>query len=215
MAVKARLHAMIASHMDSPERLTNFKYLVEEGVLKQLEPPSSLIIAATCEDKALCDDFGAFITSLSDRLAAQNMVGLYSLRYGQRASVMENYKHALLASEYASDIADEDWLVFSGDDDIWHAARTACYWISLLVHDGRDIPMRLPPTAETDTATGATRDVHYTEVAVKAGVFRSFLRQAPEADLKHYYAERYWMRCLEQAFPSITLVPIPNPVAWT
>ena len=185
----APIHVLMASHMNCVERLKNFKKWITGSLFKQTMKPASVNIIMTVEDESLCLKCMHIIELFKGPARDKGIASVVSLDRDTRRSQFENYHELLCRLLFYGD----EWLLFTDDDDEWHPERIETYSRALGRDPDCEQPLYIP-------MTHSERGSNYVGYAVRARVFKSFLKHAPPAALRHIYADVYWVRSLYQAY---------------
>jgi len=149
----------------------------------------------TVEDEAICTG----CVEALDLLQTKGIPSVCLLDRNTRRSQFENYKELFLRRYFEGD----EWLLFTDDDDEWHAERVSAYSTVLARDPDCERPLLIPMKQ-------APHGDHYVSYAVRARVFKSFLKHASPESLAHVYADCYWVRSLYQNYAlGVRKLPLP------
>ena len=111
-----KLICLIASHIDSINRLKYFKYLIN-SIEKQTRQLDDLYISLSCNEK-IRKQIIKYIISL------RNKHGWKIFIQNKQTKQFKHYEFLSMKIPETNDI----WLMFSDDDDIWSEERTKLYY---------------------------------------------------------------------------------------
>ena len=191
-----KIITLIASHIDSKERLNNFIKLLESirnqtncEDLVDIKKDEMDIRISLSHDLEIQEDNLIFLFNIINPVENKNKFKFYL--QNKQFSQFEHYKF-LVNKLYNSPDLDENntWILFSDDDDMWSQTRFGAY--SQMINS--------VPVEDYETTTAIcyvdtqTKIKSYAAYCIKLKYLKIFFKYATKTQIKHKYCDSYLIK---------------------